>query len=207
MAALPLRRSFIYNAEMRRTDNAGMNAILFLVALNILVFVFKLFRPELTYVLGLTPALVLQQPWTLITSMFVHASFNHILFNMISLYFLGSFLLRLVGEAHFLKVYFIGGLAGNLLYVLLGPAMIPGVGASGAIFAVGGALALMAPKLPVVVFPLPLPVPLWGAMTFFLLISFVMAGIAWQAHLGGFLFGLLAGAYFKRRWRSFHSNY
>jgi membrane associated rhomboid family serine protease len=38
-------------------------------------------------------------------------------------------------------------------------------------------------------------------MTFFLAFSFLMAGIAWQAHLGGFLFGLLAGYYFKRRGR------
>ncbi|MCK9356411.1 MAG: rhomboid family intramembrane serine protease [Dehalococcoidia bacterium] len=181
-----------------------MNAILFLVALNILVFFFTLMRPQLTYLLGLTPALVTQQPWTPITAMFVHAGFNHILFNMISLYFLGSFLLRLVGEADFLKVYLIGGLAGNALYILLGASMVPGVGASGAIFAVGGALALMAPKLPVIVFPLPIPVPLWGAMTFFLLISFVMAGIAWQAHLGGFLFGLLAGALLKRKMRGLY---
>jgi membrane associated rhomboid family serine protease len=190
---------------MRRNDSSGMNAILFLVALNILVFFFKMLRPELTYLLGLTPALVPQQPWTLITSMFVHGSFSHILFNMISLYFLGSLLLRLVGEVRFLEVYFIGGLAGNVLYILLGPAMVPGIGASGAIFAIGGALAVMAPRLPVVIFPLPVPVPLWGAMTFFLLISFVMAGIAWQAHLGGFLFGLLAGAYFRRRYRSYRS--
>ncbi|MBN1855462.1 MAG: rhomboid family intramembrane serine protease [Dehalococcoidia bacterium] len=176
-----------------------MNAILFLVALNVLVFFFTLVRPALTYYLGLTPMLVVQQPWTLITNLFVHASFNHILFNMISLYFLGSFLLRLVGEASFLKVFFLGGLAGNLLYVLLGPPMIPGVGASGAIYAVGGALVAIAPRIRVLVFPLPFPVPLWGAMTFFLLISFFMAGIAWQAHLGGFLFGLAAGYYYKRR--------
>jgi len=188
---------------MRRNDSSGMNAILFLVALNILVFFFKTMRPELTYLLGLTPALVPQQPWTLITSMFVHASLTHILFNMISLYFLGSLLLRLVGEVRFLEVYLIGGIAGNVLYILLGPAMVPGVGASGAIFAIGGALALLAPRLPVVIFPLPIPVPLWGAMTFFLLISFVIAGIAWQAHLGGFLFGLLAGVYFRRRYRSY----
>ena len=178
-----------------------MNAILFLVALNILVFVFTLLRPQLIYVLGLTPALVTQQPWTIFTNMFVHASFSHILFNMISLYFLGSFLYRLVGEPDFLKVYFIGGLAGNVLYIVLGPAMVPGVGASGAIFAIGGALAMMAPRLPVLVFPLPFPVPLWGAMTFFLFFSFIWAGIAWQAHLGGFLLGLLAGYYFKRRGR------
>ncbi len=186
---------------MQRRDSSSMNPILFLVALNILVFFFQLIRPELTYLLGLTPALVLQQPWTLVTNMFVHASFNHILFNMISLYFLGSFLLRLVGEADFMKVYFIGGLAGNFLYILLGPAMIPGVGASGAIFAVGGTLAMIAPRLRVFVFPLPFPVPLWGAMTFFLVVSFFISGIAWQAHLGGFLLGLAAGYYFKRRGR------
>ena len=186
---------------MQRRDNSSMNAILFLVALNILVFFFQLIRPELTRFLGLTPALVLQQPWTIVTNMFVHASFTHILFNMISLYFLGSFLLRLVGEANFMKVYFIGGLAGNFLYILLGPAMIPGVGASGAIFAVGGTLAMIAPRLRVFVFPLPFPVPLWGAMTFFLVFSFFIRGIAWQAHLGGFLLGLAAGYYFKRRGR------
>jgi membrane associated rhomboid family serine protease len=172
---------------MSRTDSTGMNAIAFLIALNILAFVFRILRPELVYTLGLT------------TSMFMHASFTHIMFNMISLFFLGSFFLRLVGEGDFLKVYFIGGLMGGLLYTLLGPAMIPGVGASGAIFAIGGALAIMAPKLPVIVFPLPIPVPLWGAMTFFLLIGFVISGIAWQAHLGGFLFGLAAGFYFNKR--------
>ncbi len=186
---------------MQRRDSSSMNPILFLVALNILVFFFQLIRPELTRFLGLTPILVLQQPWTIVTNMFVHASFTHILFNMISLYFLGSFLLRLVGESNFMKVYFIGGLAGNFLYILLGPAMIPGVGASGAIFAVGGTLAMMAPRLRVFVFPLPFPVPLWGAMTFFLVVSFFISGIAWQAHLGGFLLGLAAGYYFKRRGR------
>jgi membrane associated rhomboid family serine protease len=186
---------------MQRRDSSSMNPILFLVALNILVFFFQLIRPELTRFLGLTPALVLLQPWTIVTNMFVHASFTHILFNMISLYFLGSFLLRLVGESRFMKVYFIGGLAGNFLYILLGPAMIPGVGASGAIFAVGGTLAMIAPRLRVFVFPLPFPVPLWGAMTFFLVVSFFISGIAWQAHLGGFLLGLAAGYYFKRRGR------
>ena len=186
---------------MRRSDSSGINAIAFLVALNLLVFFFRMMIPDLLYVLGLTPALVPQQPWTLITAMFVHASFTHILFNMISLFFLGSFFLRLVGEADFLKVYFIGGLAGNVLYVLLGPPLIPGVGASGAVFAIGGALAIMAPKLPVLVFPLPVPVPLWGAMIFFLLIGFFVSGIAWQAHLGGFLVGLIAGFYFKSHGR------
>jgi len=194
---------------MRSYSTFSLNAIWFLVAVNVLVFMAELIagggtiqrgNPIISF-LGLTPVLLWHQPWTMITSMFVHGGFTHIIFNMISLYFLGSFLIRLVGEGNFLKVYFLGGIAGNIFYILLGPQNIPGVGASGAIFALGGALAIMAPKLPVLVFPIPVPMPLWAAMTFFLVISFFVRGIAWQAHLGGFLLGLLAGYLFKRRRR------
>lgn len=116
---------------------------------------------------------------------------------MISLYFLGSFVLRLVGEKRFLVVYFLGGIIGNIFYIWLGPQDVPGIGASGAIFALGGALAIMAPRLPVYMFFIPVPIPLWIAIIVFLLISF-FPGIAWQAHLGGLLLGLVAGYYFKR---------
>jgi len=186
---------------MRSYSTFSLNAIWFLVAVNVLIFIVTLIRPDAIFFLGLTPALLPHQPWTIITNLFVHGGFTHILFNMISLYFLGSFLIRLVGEGNFLKVYFLGGIAGNILYILLGPQNIPGVGASGAIFALGGALAIMAPKLPVLVFPIPVPMPLWAAMTFFLVVSFFVRGIAWQAHLGGFLVGLIAGYFFKRRRR------
>jgi membrane associated rhomboid family serine protease len=184
---------------MRSYSSFSLNPIWFLVAVNVLIFIVTLIRPDAILFLGLTPALLLHQPWTILTNLFVHGGFAHILFNMISLYFLGSFLIRLVGEGSFLKVYFLGGIAGNVLYIVLGPQNIPGVGASGAIFAIGGALAVMAPRLPVFVFPIPVPMPLWAAMTFFLVISFFLRGIAWQAHLGGFLLGLLAGRLFKRR--------
>jgi len=186
---------------MRSYSTFSLNAIWFLVAVNVLIFIVTLIRPDAIFFLGLTPALLPHQPWTIITNLFVHGGFTHILFNMISLYFLGSFLIRLVGEGNFLKVYFLGGIAGNILYIVLGPQNIPGVGASGAVFALGGALAIMAPRLPVFVFPIPVPMPLWAAMLFFLVISFFVRGIAWQAHLGGFLLGLLAGCLFKRRRR------
>jgi len=117
---------------------------------------------------------------------------------MISLYFLGSFLIRLIGEKKFLMVYFLGGIVGGLFYVFVRPPPIPAVGASGAIFALGGALAIMAPKLPVFMFFIPVPVPLWIAIIVFLLISFI-PGIAWQAHLGGLILGLIAGYRFKKK--------
>jgi membrane associated rhomboid family serine protease len=134
--------------------------------------------------------------------MFVHADFAHILFNMISLYFLGSFLIRATGEKGFLAVFFLGGLVGNILYSLLGPQDIPGIGASGGIFAIGGALAVMVPKVPVLVFPIPIPISLWIAILIFLFLSF-LPGIAWQAHVGGLILGLIAGFIFKRRRRTY----
>lgn len=184
---------------MQRYAPYSLNAIWFLLALNVFLFLVTSLRSDLVYFLGLTPALFLERPWTLVTNLFVHGSFGHILFNMISLFFLGSFFLRILGEKAFLVTYLGGGLLGNLFYLLMGPANAPGIGASGAVFGLGGALVLIAPRLPVMIFPIPAPIPLWAAMLFFLVISFFVRGIAWQAHLGGFVFGLLAGYYYRRQ--------
>lgn len=188
---------------MRNYSSFNLNALWFLIIANVLVFIVTLIRPEAIFLLGLTPAYFLRQPWTIISNLFVHGGFQHILFNMISLYFLGSFLLRLVGEKNFLRVYFAGGVLGNILYILLGPPFIPGVGASGAVFALGGALAIMVPKLRVFVFPIPIPIPLWLATIILLLLSF-LPSVAWQAHLGGFALGLAAGYFFKKRRRAYY---
>jgi membrane associated rhomboid family serine protease len=190
---------------MRTYRAVNLNVLWFLIALNVLIFVITLLRPaEVIGLLGLTPALLSKQPWTIISSMFVHGGFAHILFNMISLYFLGSFFLRAVGERSFLAVFFLGGLAGNALYVLLAPPNVIGIGASGAIFAVGGALAVLVPRVPVIVFPIPVRMPLWVAILIFFLLSFLFAGIAWQAHLGGVLAGVIAGFILRRRGRIYY---
>jgi len=178
----------------------SLNAIWFLIAINVLVFITTSLRPDIIFFLGLTPAYFSHLPWTIVSNLFVHGSFWHILGNMISLYFLGSFLLRLMGKKKFLTLYFLGGIVGNIFYIFLAPAFSTGIGASGAIFALGGALAMMAPRLPVFMFFIPVPVPLWIAIIIFLLISFI-PGIAWQAHLGGLLLGLGAGYYYKKKIR------
>jgi membrane associated rhomboid family serine protease len=188
---------------MRTYRSVSLNALWFLIALNVVIFVITLIRPETIYFLGLTPAYLSQQPWTIVSSIFVHAGFLHILVNMISLYFLGSFLLRAAGERTFLAVFFLGGLAGNALYVLLGPPLTPAVGASGAIFAVGGALVVMVPRVRVFIIPIPVPMSLWVAILIFLFLSF-LPGIAWEAHVGGFVLGLAAGLIFKRRSRIYY---
>jgi membrane associated rhomboid family serine protease len=192
---------------MRTYRTVSLNVLWFLIALCAAVFAIEIAvggypittdNPVVLF-LGLARVLVRQQPWTILTAIFVHGGFGHIIFNMISLYFLGSLFLRVKGEISFLAVFFLGGLAGNALYLLLAPANVIGIGASGAIFAIGGALAVLVPRVPVYIFFIPIAMPLWAAMLIFLLLSFFFTGIAWQAHLGGVLAGVIAGFLFRRR--------
>lgn len=203
MLILNQKPALIYNCPMRAYRTANLNVLWFLIALNVLIFIITLIRPGAISFLGLTPALLPKQPWTIISSMFVHGGWGHIIFNMISLYFLGSFLFRAIGERSFLAVFFLGGLAGNILFVLLANPFSTGIGASGAIFALGGALVVIVPRARVLIFPIPVPMPLWVAILIFLFISF-LPGIAWQAHLGGLLVGVIAGFLLRKRRRIYY---
>ena len=160
-----------------------------------------LIYPRLILLLGLVPELFLSRPWTIVTSMFMHSGVWHFFTNMLTLYFFGTYLSRLIGDSKFLIVYFGGGILGSILYILLGEPLSIAVGASGAVFALGGALAMMRPKLRVIVFPIPVPIPLWIAVIGgFAILSF-LPFIAWQAHLGGLIIGLIAGYIFRRKER------
>lgn len=172
--------------------------VAFLIVANIMLFIVVNFRPELIYQLGLTPAAFLDRPWTIVTNLFIHAGFAHIFTNMLTLYFFGSYLNGLVGERNFFVVYFLGGVVGNIFYLLLGSPFTVVVGASGAVFALGGVLTVLRPNLRVFIFPIPAPVPLWAAVIGgFLIVSFVPF-VAWQAHLGGLLFGLVMASLLRR---------
>ncbi|HEY82194.1 MAG TPA: rhomboid family intramembrane serine protease [Dehalococcoidia bacterium] len=196
-------RAGYYVVRYRRYPGFGLSPILVLVIINFLVFIATMVFGELVYLLGLQPVGFLSRPWTILTSMFVHAGLWHIFANMLTLYFFGSYLARLVGNGKFLLVYFGGGILGGILFVLLAFPFSVAVGASGAVFALAGALVVMRPRLPVVVFPIPIPIPLWVAVIGgFLLLSFLPL-VAWQAHLGGLVFGLIAGYIFRRRERYF----
>ncbi|MDD5127730.1 MAG: rhomboid family intramembrane serine protease [Dehalococcoidales bacterium] len=192
--------SYMHYSYRRSTPES----IWIIITINTLILIFSFFASRFIYsFMGLTPAYFLARPWTILTNIFVHAGLLHLLTNMFTLYFFGSFLARLIGERKFLLVYFAGGIMGSLFYLWLGSPLTVAVGASGAIFALGGALSVLTPKLRVFIFPLPIPIPLWLAVIGgFLLLSF-LPNIAWQAHLGGLLLGLAAGYYFRRRMRHF----
>ena len=157
--------------------------------------------PRLIFLLGLMPELLLSRPWTIATNVFMHDGLWHFVANMLTLYFFGTYLSRLIGDGRFLIVYFGGGILGSILYILLGEPLSIAVGASGAIFALGGALAIMRPKLKVIIFPIFVPLPLWIAVIGgFFILSF-LPFVAWQAHFGGLIVGLLAGFIFRRKER------
>lgn len=190
----------------RSYRGGGVNLIFIIIGVNLLLFIATTISRDLIVDLGLwSPAEVFfEYPWGIVTSMFLHDGFFHIFANMFTLYFFGSYVHRLLGSRKFLITYFGGGILGGIFFVTLGTLLDPNslalaIGASGAVFALGGALSVMRPDLKVFIFPIPVPLPIWVAVIggFFLLS--LLPFVAWQAHLGGLLFGLGAGYLFKKR--------
>ncbi len=118
-----------------------------LIALNAIIFVaaFYLLKPidlNRLYDWGANNGrFVLQygEFYRLTTAMFLHSNATHILFNMLSLYYIGSTVEQLFGHFRFGLIYFLGGLSGSILSILLNNPDTYSVGASGAVFAVFGA--------------------------------------------------------------------
>lgn len=188
---------------MNRRRGFSLNAIWFLIGVNLIFFIATTIDPELRIILGLQPASFTEEPWTIVTCLFIHAGFFHIFANMFTLYFFGTYVSMLIGENKFLIIYFLGGLLGNIFFMVLGDFYAVVIGASGAVFAVGGALTVLRPNLRVMIFPIPAPIPLWIAVIGMFLIISLFPNVAWQAHLGGLLLGLIAGYFFRKRQRYF----
>ncbi len=186
----------------RIKGKSGINPIWILIGVNIVILIATYINPDLIYSrFALTRYNISSQPWILLTYMFLHSGYFHLLMNMLTLYFFGTFVIALVGETHFLTTYFIGGIMGGLFFILLAPHSIV-VGASGAVFALGGLLVAMRPRVKVISFPIPVPMPLWLAIILGFIIVLIPSfgsNIAWQAHLGGLVYGLAIGYYFRRR--------
>jgi membrane associated rhomboid family serine protease len=181
----------------------------YLIVANAFMFLLTITFPPLFRLFALTPATILIEPWTLLTSMFIHAGFGHILFNMIALFFFGSYLERITSTEDFLKVYFLGGVFAGLSYVFtsiffnIPDPRISAVGASGAIFAVIGALVVLRPKMTIYLNFL-FPMPLWMFAAFYVIMALGSMGaglgaVAENAHLGGLIAGFIFGKYFKNR--------
>ena len=143
---------------------------------------------------------------SLISFMFLHGSFWHLLGNMWSLYIFGDNIEDRLGHFRYLAFYLLCGLASGLFHVLLNlHSQIPTIGASGAIAGVMGAYLVSYPNskiltlIPVFIIPFFIEIPAFIFLGFWFLLQFLSAagssahggGIAWWAHIGGFAAGII----------------
>ena len=155
--------------------------------------------------------------WQMITHMFMHGSFSHLLFNMFGLYMFGSRLEQMWGAKRFINFYLITGLGAALLHTLVQDYEItqglisvnqPTVGASGALFGILVAFAMYWPNTQLFLMFIPVPIKAkwavigYAAFELFAGFSGFQAGVAHFAHLGGALFGFILVQYWNKNNRN-----
>lgn len=197
------------------------------IGLNVLVFLLQASMPQnqleqfvLNY--GAIPSEITSglRWWTLFTSMFLHGGWMHLIGNMLFLWVFADNIEATIGHFRFLFFYFMGGLAAHFGHIFFNYfSDIPTVGASGAISAVMGAYLFMFPgsKIRLVFLPFlfihfifpPFRIPAFLFLGFWIYQQFMSGtaslqgatiedmGVAWWAHIGGFIFGVLAGLYYR----------
>ncbi len=163
-----------------------------------------LLQNQLPYVanrLVFFPPIVLEQPWSPITYMFLHGGWSHLFFNMLALFFFGPRVESRLDSKRFTVLYFVSGLSGAAISALFSP-LSPIIGASAGVFGVMLAFAYYWPHEPVHIWgviPVPARILVIATTALSLWSGFgnSRGGIAHFAHLGGYL-----GAYLYLRWIS-----
>ncbi|MDJ0380783.1 rhomboid family intramembrane serine protease [Streptomyces sp. G-G2] len=171
----------------------GINAAVFLAVLAApaLLTPLELLGRYVDYLGGPLEGVSTGQYYRLLTSVFLHEQWLHIIGNMTALWFLGAPLEAALGRARYLAVYLLSGLGGSALVYLLTPPNMPTLGASGAIFGLLGATVVLIRRMRHSMRPIAVMVLLM------LVLTFVPIGgsgeISWQAHIGGLVTGALVG--------------
>ena len=147
------------------------------------------------------------QPWQIITGAFLHGGYAHLAMNMFGLWMFGRDVELSLGTNRFLQLYFLSALTASAAQLMVTSALaqaVPTLGASGAIFGILGAFAMLYPQRIIVLLipPIPLPAPvfvfLYAVIELFSGIYGTQAGVAHFAHLGGLVGGLLLVWYWRR---------
>ncbi|CAL9516433.1 rhomboid family intramembrane serine protease [Streptomyces griseomycini] len=126
--------------------------------------------------------------YRLLTAMFLHGSYIHIIFNMLSLWWIGGPLEEALGRARYIALYLASGLAGSAFTYLVAAPNQPSLGASGAIFGLFGAMAVLMRRLNYDMRPIV------ALLVINLIFTFSPGfNIAWQAHVGGLVAGVVIG--------------
>ena len=177
-----------------------------LLLINVAVFFLaRLFGGGIESVFALWPLGTNFLPWQVVTYAFLHGSFEHLFFNMLGLWMFGSELERIWGEKRFLQFYAASVLAAafaQLIVTALMGSVYPTVGASGGLFGLLFAFAVMFPNRVILLFfVIPMKarylVALYGLLELYQGVYVMNSGVAHFAHLGGMLGGLLMIRYWR----------
>jgi membrane associated rhomboid family serine protease len=192
-----------------------------IIGVNVLVFLLELAGGDaFIFRWSLVPAAtVAGRDWfTILTSMFMHASWLHILGNMLFFWVFGPEIEDVMGPLRYLAFYLLGGLAATFAQIVTDPtSTVPNLGASGAIAAVMGAFLITYPRdrirtilllgwfVTISFIPAIILVGFWFLTQVFsevgALVERQMGGIAFMAHIGGFIFGMVSARLFETRQR------
>lgn len=180
-------------------------AVKWLIIINIAIFTLQWFSPGLNQYLiyygAVTPALVVKRGmiWQLATYLFLHGGPGHVLFNMLALWMFGTELESTWGTRRFLQFYFFSGIGAGVCVVILdylfSNPLIPTLGASGAIYGILLAWAVLWPDR-IILFSFLFPIKvkyfvlIFGALAFYNSFG-PNTGVSEVAHLGGMLFGYI----------------
>ncbi len=178
-----------------------------LIGLNVIAFALQMFLGAgLIEMLALWPIGTQFAPWQILTYGFLHGSLMHLLLNMFGLYMFGSDVEAVWGQRRYITYYLtcvVSAAIAQLIVARLTGSFYPTVGASGGVFGLLLAFAMMFPKRVVVLLIPPVPMPAWlfvtlyGVIELYFGITSTSSGVAHFAHLGG-----MAGGYLLiRYWR------
>ena len=196
-----------------------------LIAANVLMFLYMLsmgsgvetwVQRNALVPINISSGLDLGDLKALLMSMFMHAGWMHLIGNMLYLWIFGDNIEESLGHVGYLVFYILGGAAAALAHILTAPgSQVPAVGASGAVAAALGAYLVLYPHSRVFTFiplgffsrltlvPAIVVLGLWFVLQLFSGVASLGAsdggGVAFWAHIGGFVFGVLVGLLFKGR--------
>ncbi|BFI73553.1 rhomboid family intramembrane serine protease [Nanoarchaeota archaeon] len=190
----------------------GIPITIWLVTILVIVFFIEPFLPANIFnLLMFYPHYALEYPWMFITSLFLDAppaagGIYQLLFDGLALFFLGIAFEYLYGSKQLLILFFLSGIVGNIAFLIqyFNNPLIAGLGSSGAISGILGALAILKPKEKVIIFPIIVPIDMIYAAIFWIIfnaigIIYPFTSLGFSAHLGGTLFGMLYGYIYKRK--------
>lgn len=209
--------------------HARTPVVLTLIALNVLAFLYQLslgrLLPGFLATWGVVPDTINDHLYSLLTSVFLHGGWLHLGSNMLFLWVFGRNIEDRLGSVNFATLYIACGLAASLVHVIANPySRIPTIGASGAIAGVMGAYLIKFPRTEIdalfwliFVWRMSIPAPYfliyWFALQFFNgvgslgEVDYTGGGVAWFAHIGGFLAGMALVRLFKETRPPFRAWY